>query len=73
MTIVKGPGGYGFYMLGSAEPVDIRPTTIARAVLARPGVLTDISTAYDSPAKTVDDWIASSIASVVTGRWSRRA
>ena len=29
-----------------------------REVLARPGVLEDISSAYDSPATTVDDWIA---------------
>ena len=27
-------------------------------MLARPGVLEDISSAYDSPAKTVDGWIA---------------
>ena len=28
-----------------------------REVLARPGVLADISSAYDSPAKTVDAWV----------------
>ena len=28
-----------------------------REVLARPGVLEDISAAYDSPATTVDDWV----------------
>ena len=28
-----------------------------RAILARPGVLEDISSAYDSPAKTVDAWV----------------
>ena len=29
-----------------------------RAVLERPGVLEDISSAYDSPASTVDDWVS---------------
>ena len=28
-----------------------------REVLARPGVLEDISSAYDSPATTVDEWV----------------
>jgi hypothetical protein len=27
-------------------------------VLARPGILGDISSAYDSPATTVDGWVA---------------
>jgi hypothetical protein len=57
VTAIRGPGGYGFYMLGSAEPIDL-DATVAREVLARPGVLDDISSAFDSPASTVDDWIA---------------
>ncbi|MEA2652904.1 MAG: spermidine synthase [Chloroflexota bacterium] len=57
VTIVKGAGGYGIYMLGSASPIAFDPASI-RATLARPGVLADISSAYDSPAKTVDDWVA---------------
>jgi predicted membrane-bound spermidine synthase len=57
VTAIRGPGGYGFYMLGSDEPVDIDPT-IARQVLERPGILQDISSAYDSPASTIDDWLA---------------
>jgi spermidine synthase len=56
VTLVKGPGGYGAYMLGSSQPIAFDEANI-RAVLARPGVLEDISSAYDSPAKTVDDWI----------------
>jgi hypothetical protein len=44
-------------MLGSASPIAFDPASI-RATLARPGVLADISSAYDSPAKTVDDWVA---------------
>ena len=38
---VRGSGGYGFYMLGSAEPMTLDPEA-ARSVLARPGVLEDI-------------------------------
>jgi spermidine synthase len=56
VTLVKGAGGYGVYMLGSAAPIGFAEADI-RAVLARPGVLADISSAYDSPAITVDDWI----------------
>jgi spermidine synthase len=56
VTVVKGPGGYGAYMLGSSQPIAFDEANI-RTILARPGVLEDISSAYDSPAKTVDDWI----------------
>jgi spermidine synthase len=56
VTIVKGAGGYGIYMLGSTRPVEFSDDDI-RTVLARPGVLEDISSAYDSPANTVNDWI----------------
>ena len=43
-------------MLGSSAPVAFAGPDI-RAILARPGVLADISTAFDSPAKTIDDWV----------------
>jgi spermidine synthase len=56
VTVVKGPGGYGAYMLGSSRPIAFDQANI-RAVLGRPGVLDDISSAFDSPAKTVDDWV----------------
>jgi spermidine synthase len=56
VTLVKGAGGYGVYMLGSQRPIAFDPASI-RAVLGRPGVLADISSAYDSPAKTIDDWV----------------
>ena len=56
VTLVKGAGGYGVYMLGSSRPIAFDPARI-REILARPGVLTDISSAYDSPATTVDGWI----------------
>ena len=57
VTAVRGPGGYGFYMLGSDDPIELAPA-IATEVLMRPGVLDDISSAFDSKAKTVDDWLA---------------
>jgi len=53
---VRGAGGYGFYMLGSDEPIELDPA-IARSILARPGVLEDISSAFDSPASSIDSWI----------------
>ena len=56
VTLVKGAGGYGIYMLGSSAPMAFDEANI-RAILARPGVLADISSAYDSPVKTVDDWV----------------
>ncbi len=56
VLLVKGSGGYGIYMLGSASPIAFDEANI-REVLARPGVLEDISAAYDSPARTVDDWV----------------
>ncbi len=57
VEIVRGAGGYGVYMLGSNEPIVFDPA-VARTVLERPGVLEDISSAYDSPATTVDEWLA---------------
>ena len=56
VVIVFGPGGYGTYMLGSDDPIAFDPAAI-RSVLERPGVLADISSAYDSPEKTVEGWI----------------
>ena len=40
-----------------SEPMSFEPDAI-REVLARPGILEDISSAYDSPATTVDAWVA---------------
>ncbi len=56
MMVVRGAGGYGVYMLGSADPITLEPAAI-REILERPGVLEDVSTAYDSPASTIDAWI----------------
>jgi spermidine synthase len=55
--VAFGPGGYGFFLIGSAQPLAFTDANI-RAILARPGVLDDISSAYDSPAKTADAWAA---------------
>ena len=57
VTIIRGAGGYGIYMLGSMEPMTIDAASI-RTVLDRPGILADISSAFDSPATTVDGWVA---------------
>jgi spermidine synthase len=55
VTIAFGPGRHGMFMLGSDAPMTFTDAAI-RSVLARPGVLADISSAADSPAKTVDAW-----------------
>ena len=55
VTVAFGPGGHGMFMLGSDAPMTFTDAAIRR-VLARPGVLADISSATDSPAHTVDAW-----------------
>jgi spermidine synthase len=57
VTVAFGPGGYGFFMLGSDEPLTFDDAAM-REILQRPGVLADVSGAYDSPESTVDGWIA---------------
>ncbi len=57
VMVAFGPGGYGFLMLGSETPLELRDETM-REVLERPGVLEDLSGAYDSPESTVEGWIA---------------
>ena len=53
---VRGFAGYGFYMLGAMTPITLDPEA-GRSVLERPGVLEDISGAFDSPVATVDGWL----------------
>jgi spermidine synthase len=55
VTVAFGPGGHGMFMLGSDAPITFTDPAI-RKVLARPGVLADISSAPDSPAHSVDAW-----------------
>jgi spermidine synthase len=56
VTTLFGPGGYGTYMLGSDQPMAFDDAQTAE-VLSRPGILADISSAYDSREHTVDGWI----------------
>ncbi len=55
VTIAFGPGGYGLYMLGSDEPITFDQANL-EAVLARPGVTEDLSSAFDSPAHDAAGW-----------------
>jgi spermidine synthase len=55
VLIAFGPGGYGVYMLGSDAPISFDPANVA-AILARPGVTEDLSSAFDSPAHDAAGW-----------------
>ena len=57
VLVVRGPGGYGNYFLGSETRIELTDAGI-REVLERPGVLDDISSAYDSPQSTMEGWAA---------------
>jgi spermidine synthase len=56
VSMLFGPGGYGLYMLGSDQPLRFDDAT-THEVLARPGILADISSAYDSPEHTIGGWV----------------
>jgi len=56
-TVMFGPGGYGFLLLGAETPIELDDNSM-RQVLERPGVLDDLSDVFDSPASTADEWIA---------------
>ena len=55
VLIAFGPGGYGFFMFGSDEPMSFDDEAIDD-VLSRPGVLEEISSAYDSPETSLVGW-----------------
>ena len=57
VRVIAGPGGAGFYLLGSEGSVDLEPTPM-RAALERPGVLDDVNEAPDSENRTVGQWVA---------------
>ena len=63
VMVAFGPGGFGTYMLGSDTPLSLDPPN-AQAVLERPGVLADLSSAFDSPARTTNDWMRTILGSV---------
>jgi spermidine synthase len=56
VLIAFGPGGYGFFVLGSEKPIQLRDEDIV-AALRRPNVLEDLSSAYDSPERTEAGWV----------------
>jgi spermidine synthase len=55
VLVAFGPGGYGLFMLGSDAPVSFEPANVA-AILARPGVTEDLSSAFDSPEHDAAGW-----------------
>jgi spermidine synthase len=56
VLVVFAPARHGVFMLGSTSPVRLDPDDV-RLVLARPGVLDDLSSAYDAPVDTTDEWV----------------
>jgi spermidine synthase len=56
VTLVRGPGGYGAFMLGSDEPIEFTEEAM-RAILSRPGVVENLAEPPDAPARSVDDWV----------------
>jgi hypothetical protein len=57
VAIYFGPGGFGTFLLGSAEPLTLDPAAV-RAVLSRPGVATDLANTPDSRGRTLEQWIS---------------
>ena len=57
VIIVFGPGGNGLFMLGSSDPISFDPAAI-QAVLSKPGVVQDLSSAADSPVRDQAGWAA---------------
>ena len=57
VIIVFGPGGNGLFMLGSSDPISFDPASI-QAVLSKPGVVQDLSSAADSPVRDQAGWAA---------------
>jgi spermidine synthase len=57
VIVAFGPGGNGLFMLGSNEPITFDPAAI-QAVLGRPGIVQDLSSAGDSPVHDLAGWAA---------------
>jgi hypothetical protein len=57
VMVMSGPGGNGFYMIGSDSALSFSAANV-RSALSRPGVLEDVSSAYDSPLHDLDSWAA---------------
>lgn len=57
VLIVRGPGGHGFFMFGSADPLDLTQAGLLSA-LQRPGIAADLSATSDAPVKGASAWAA---------------
>jgi spermidine synthase len=57
VRVIAGPGGNGYYLLGSEGSVEMDPA-LMRAALERPGVLQDVNSAPDSGDRSVDEWVS---------------
>jgi spermidine synthase len=57
VIIAFGPGHAGLYLLGSNQAIAFTPAAIA-SVLSRPGVVSDLSSAADSPQHDLAGWAA---------------
>jgi hypothetical protein len=55
VIVAAGPGGAGFYLLGSDEPVAFTENAI-KTILSRPGIIEDLSGAFDAPERSLDGW-----------------
>lgn len=55
VIIAVGPGGQGFYMLGSSQSIAFDAGAI-REVLSRPRITEELSSAFDSPEHTPEGW-----------------
>ena len=55
VNVIAGPGGYGYYMIGSDGNVELDAQAL-EDVLARPGVLDDVNSAPDTSGRTAADW-----------------
>jgi len=55
VIVAFGSGGFGLYMLGSDQPIAFDLATI-HEVLSRPGIVQDLSSAYDSPRHDREGW-----------------
>ena len=56
VTIVRGPGGYGAFMLGSDDPITFSEEAM-RTILSRPGLIENLAEPPDTPARSVDAWV----------------
>ena len=66
VIVAVGPGGNGYFMLGSDTPLRLDSGNV-RSILSRPGIVRDLSSAYDSPTDSIDGWTAESPLWCVSG------